>query len=412
MLNEKEIFLDRIKTITDPEQQKYLHDVLYDVFKGYTDYSDSRYLELEDRIKNEIPDDFGGCYIYTAAAKRDEFSNLNNFWYQARDFSETAAPALLEIYVNCGYERIKPYIGACVRANIKTDKGEYPGVNLKVGFSRIYPDAIKRLYGIFSANGKPWLTVNCPFMFKFLELTDQDGAVPAGERVTEYTLRDFRLEKYILDNMTLLWNVQGYEVKAGAPVSLPTERMGLYLHDLKIKHTGSKYMFSGENLTNFYGLAHATKENVISVISETAETENIFVCRIACKDDGYTSFVPTFAPQSNERKMRHTDRQAEAGRFVPFTEAEIKRVCGAYKDIGDSLKLTGISVDDKIDDAENGVDLNGFTETRGFDGFSRRLILNFGAADKTDLFLYEKMWFLVSEVQRYVSEYRCVGRIE
>jgi len=36
-MDENSFFLDRIKKITDPTQQKYLHDVLYDVFKGYTD---------------------------------------------------------------------------------------------------------------------------------------------------------------------------------------------------------------------------------------------------------------------------------------------------------------------------------------------------------------------------------------
>ena len=414
-MNEESIFLDRIKKITDSEQQKYLHDVLYDVFKGYNDYSTDRYLELEDRIKNEIPDGFDDYYIYTAVSNRDEFSNLNNFWYQVGDFvSGAAEPALLEIYVNCGYELIEPYINKFVRADVRTDKGEYLNVRLKVGFSKIYHEAVKRLYGLFSSNGRPWITVNCPFMFKFLELTDSDGVVPENEKVSVYGLRDFGLDKYILDNMTLLWNVQGYAAKAGAPVQFPTERMALYAHDLKIKYTGSKYLFDGMNLTNFYGLAHATRENVISVVSETPEREDIFVCRIACKDDGYGSFTPAFAPQSNTRKMRHADRQAETARFFPFTVAEIERVCSAYSDIGDSLRLTGVSVDENVENTENagnGGDLNDFIETRGFDRYNRRLVLKFHAADKTDVFLHEKMWFLVSEVQRYINEYRCVGRI-
>ena len=413
-MDEKSIFLDRIKKITDPAQQKYLHDVLYDVFKGYTDYSDSKYLELEDRIKSEIPDDFDNSYIYTAATNSEEFSNLNNFWYQVRDFaSGETAPPLLEIYVNCKYELIKPYINKFVQADIKTDKGDYPNTKLKVGFSKVYRDAVKRLYGVFSLNGRPWLTVNCPFMFKFLELTDENGVIPEGEKVTEYTLRDFGLEKYILDNIILLWNVEGYTAKIGAPIALPTERMTLYSHDLKIKYSGSEYLFDGANLTNFYGLAHRTRENILSVISETAETENIFVCRIARKEDGYDSFVPQFAPQSNARKMRHSDRQAEtAWRLAPFTEAEIERICGAYIGIGDSPKLTGISVEDIMDGTDDGFELNDFIETRGFDRYSHRLVLNFDALDKADMFLYEKMWFLVSEVQRYVNEYKCVGRIE
>jgi len=248
-------------------------------------------------------------------------------------------------------------------------------------------------------------------MFKFLELTDVDGVVPGNEKVCGYNFRDFISAEYIIDNMTLLWNVQGYKIKAAAPAPFPTEKMVLYAHDLKIKYPGSKYLFDGGNLTNFYSLAHASKENVISVISETQEREDIFVCRIACKDDGYGSFTPMFAPQSNVRKMRHADRQAEIGRLFPFTEAEIERVCSAYSDIENSLKLTGVSVDDNIEDAGDGIDLNHFIETRGFDRFSRRLILKFDAADKTDRFLHEKMWFLVSEVQRYINEYRCVGRI-
>jgi len=411
-MDENSFFLDRIKKITDPTQQKYLHDVLYDVFKGYTDYSDGKYQELEDRIYSEIPDSFDTGYIYTAAANRDEFSNLNNFWYQVKDFDLGGlAPPLLEIYADCEYGLIKPYIGKTVYADVKTDKGGYSDTALKVGFARVYREAIKRLYGVFSANGRPWMTVNCPFMFKFLDLTDEGGVIPAGEQVTEYKLKDCGLEKYILDKITLLWNVQGYEASLGAPVAFPTERMTLYSHDYKIKYPQSEYMFTGGNLTNFYTVAHSTRENVISLISETQETEDVFVCRIARKEDGYDSFTPRFTPQSNARKMRHADRQAGIGRFYPFTEAELERVCGAYADVGDSLKLAGVSVDENVGDAGDGVDLNRFTETLGFDKFSRRLVLKFDAPDKTDIFLNEKMWFLVSEAQRHINEYKCVGQI-
>ena len=411
-MDEKSIFLDRIKKIADPDQQKYLHDVLYDVFKGYADYSDGKYQELEDRIKDEIPDESAAGYIYTAAADRDEFNNLSNFWYQARDFAlgETAPP-LLEIYANCEYGLIRPYINKFIRADIKTDQGEYPDVQLKVGFARVYQDAVKRLYGIFSLNGRPWVTLNCPFMFKFLDLTDENGVVPEDEKVTGYALKDFGPEKYILDKMTLLWNVDGYTAKIGAPVAFPTEKMILYSHDYKIKYPVSEYMFDGANLTNFYGVAHMTKENFLSVISETQEPEDIFVCRIAQKEDGYDNFTPRFAPQSNAKKMRHADRQAETGRLFAFTEAEIERVCGAYTDIGDSLKLTEILVDENAGDSGGGINLNYFIETLGFDKFSRRLVLKFDAADKTDIYLHEKMWFIVSEVQRYINEYRCVGQI-
>jgi len=411
-MDEKSIFLDRIKKITDPGQQKYLHDVLYDVFKGYADYSESRYLELEDSIKDEIPDEFAGSYIYTAAANRDDFSNLNNFWYQVRDFAVgAAAPPLLEIYADCPYELIKPYINKSILADVRTDKGEYANISLKVGFAKVYRDALKRLYGIFCANSRPWITVNCPFMFKFLDLTDENGIIPAGEKVTEYVLKDFSLGTYILDKMTLLWNVQGFISKIGPPAAFPTEKMILYSHDLKIKYPVAEYMFDGGNLTNFYGMAHGTRENVLSIVSETAETEDIFVCRVARKEDGYDSFTPQFAPQSNARKMRHADRQAETGRIFPFTEAEIKRVCGSYGDIENSLKLTEVFVDENVEDAGDGIDLNYFIETLGFDKFGRRLILKFAAADKTDIFLQEKMWFIVSEVQRHINEYKCIGQI-
>jgi len=439
--NERD-FLDlRINNITDGDQRKYLHDILFGVFDEYKKYSDGKFEELENRIKNEVPDDFRNYSVYTSAAARGDLNKLSDFWYEAVDFDEdsgeriTESFAVIRIFANCGYEVIKPYIGQTVAADITTDAGEYTDVNLRIGFSKIYADRIKRLYELFALNGKPWVTVNCPFLFKFLDLTDENGTIPPGESITGYRLKSFGLGKYILNDMTLVWNVHGYTAKSGVVryenqdddgISyFPAENVVLYEHKIKIKYPRSKYLFYSANLKNFYSVANRDKENVISVISETPEPEDIFVCRIADRNDGAggDALKSPFETQSNAKKMRRTDRLAESGRRQVFTRGEIERICGLYTGISGSLRLADVYIDEKSEkrdqtdqkaygeDSPDFFDLNYFIEDRQIDGSRKRLVFRFDALDRGDIFLYEKMWFLVSELQLYFNEYKCIGKI-
>jgi hypothetical protein len=412
MINDNDFFLDRIKKITEPVQQKYLHDVLHEVFKGYVEYSNSKYLELEKRIETEIPDDFKNYYIYTAAAKRDDFTGLSNFWSEVCGLpeDETEASVFKRIFVNCGHELIKPYIDKFITADIKTDKNEYTGVRLKVKFSQVYQDGIKRLYDIFALNGRQWLTINCPFMFKFLDLIDEGGSVPKDETVTEYILKDFGIDKYIINDMVLLWNVHKYSVKSKAN-PYPTKNMLRCEHKIKLEHIESEYLFSGAGLENFEILKYRDRENIISLISDGAEGNDdgeIIVYRIAENPDNNVRLA--FLPQSNLRQMRHTDRQAGKYGSV-FTRAELERICGSYGSIGSSLRLADVSVDG-FEDCEGCRDLNYFIKINNIDMFKKNLVLKFNALDETDdIFLHEKMWFLVSEIQLYFNEYKCIGKI-
>ena len=424
-------FLDvRIDGITDRDQRKYLHDVLFGVFDKYADYSDGKFAGLENRIKDEMPDDFKNYYIYTAAVPCGDVNKLSDFWYEAVDFDDgdgagiADSAAALRIFAGCGYELIKPLINQIAVADIQTDKNEYQNVNLRVGFSKIYMDRIKRLYEMFALNGKPWLTVNCPFLFKFLDLTDENGIIPTDEKIEGYRLRSFGLDKsYIRGDMTLLWNVQGYSAKSGAVryegsdddgiAYFPAENTVLYEHPVKVKYPKSKYLFYGANLKNFYSVPHREKENVISVVSETAEQEEILVCRIANKNDGAggDALKSPYEPQSNAKKTRHADRIAENGRRTVFTRGEIERICGSYVSIGGSLRLADVYICDDSVDYPDCVDLNYFIEDRQIEGSRKRLMFRFDALDRRDIFLYEKMWFLVSELQLYFNGYRCIGRI-
>jgi hypothetical protein len=418
------LFNEKIKNITDSEQQKYLYDVLYGVFKSFADYSDSRYIELEKRIENEIRSDLCDEYcIYTAVTSKGDLNNLSDFWFEAGGFdysggdgniAEVAgekASASIEIYVNCGYELIKPYINQVITADIRTDKKDYHEVSLRIDFAKVYREKIKRLYELFSLNGRPWRTVYCPFMFKFMDLTDENGIVPADEIITGYRLKNFGPGKYILNDMTLLWNIQGFEVPAEVKY-FPAENIILYDHKVKIKHLESKYLFYGNGLTNFYSQRHSDKPGIISVISETPEQENILVCRIA-EAAGNAGNINAL---SNGIKPYRT---GGAGRTI-VTQGEIERICGSYKDI-DGLKLAEIRIEGETgkggtDNDGDFYNLNDFIEAAAIDSFDnrkKRLVLSFEVRDKNngDIFLYEKMWFLVSEVQLYFNEYKCVGEI-
>jgi hypothetical protein len=343
-----------------------------------------------------------------------EFYALKKLYKQTDSGSYEPEP--LNLFLNCGYETVKKYIGSVVDIKIFTAQGGEYIKPVKIVLSEYYRDIIEDLYRLFSFNGVPWVTVNCPFIFRFIDLVFQGGgSLPAGELITDFKFEDsLELDKYMVRDAVLLWNVHKLE-SAEMPEAFPSENMGLYEHRINIKDFESAYLFHSGSLKGIYGVKYRTAEKKAAVISEQAETGGVSVFRIAGENyrrDGEPALIAPGAA-SNKRKMRHTDRQAEYRRVI-FTRAEIERICGLYADISDALRLNKVSAGDYMrgkNDRDTHVDLNPFIDFSSLDKYKRRLEFEFTAVDKSDFYIYEKMCFLVSELQLYFNEYECFGKI-
>ena len=64
-----------------------------------------------------------------------------------------------------------------IGGSLRTQQGEYPVV-FAVEANEEYLQEIRHLYEVFVSNGIPWQTVNAPYLYKYIALSD---AVTGGD---------------------------------------------------------------------------------------------------------------------------------------------------------------------------------------------------------------------------------------
>ena len=118
----------------------------------------------------------------------------------------------------------------------------------------------------------------------------------------------------------------------------------------------------------------------------------------------YTALL--FPIQSNQRVMRHADRQALCQPCFLWTRGEIERFLSSYE-VFEEFEFVDICENPSAE-AER-IDMNPFIKTHSFLQKKRKMAVILHAKDGADIFRYEKMFFLVSELQLCTEEYEWTG---
>lgn len=397
----KELLKSRIEGIHDPVQRILLQDVLADVFTELLQYSEERYARLENKLDGEIGDSFNKYYVYTGVCKRDDIDITSRCLFEIKTPQAYGKGYLGRIFLACDYPVIRQCISKEYKAQVITDNGEYE-TTVSLRYCHAYLDAIGNLYHQFNMGQKQWHTINCPFLYKMFDIVDIRGIIPGNEVVQKVEIILGELSEHVIYDAVLVWNVQE-EIYKPSVETAAADNEGVYIHKILLPDKDSGYLAAPEGEDFFWTVF---SQDGISVHTRKRAYENMKLLKIAHMDINKDLTGLLYPLQSNYRNMRHADRQALNNPRCIWTKGETMRTLSSYE-VFNEFEFVDICMD--LQGEIPGIDMNHFIRSNSLLKSRRKVAVILHPKDSKDIFRYEKMFFLLSELQLYAAEYEWTG---
>ncbi len=414
----------RLERISNLDDRRMMKRVLNEVFGEVADYNMRMYEKLEKRIYDEIEDPLDGLYIYSGLINKADADPISGFFHpvipedledevfdmteMSQKISTESGTAVASIFLKCGYPKFNEIIDNTYNGLIKTDKNVYE-VKVTLKQSKKYIYEIEKLYHIFQINSLNWNTLNCPYFYRFADVV-LNSAVYLGEdeRITEITVNLEENEIYKEMNVIPVWNVKRISLQDKS-FPIPAKDRINNEHSISVSEIGTQngYVIDSDNPDFKYMKIY---ENDLIIVSEIKEQYKWNVIQIEnISNKGNESYY--YEVLSNSRNLGFIGKFASIKSLVVRTKAEIDRIITSYN-IGSNISFVDLEVENEYKKEIQTIDYNEFIDDNIRSDNSRKfLVIKFKAANKNDFLIYDKMSFLVSEIQILFPEYKCVGEL-
>lgn len=397
----KELLQSRIEGVHDPIQRVLLQDVLVDVFGELLRYSEEQFCKLENRLDSEICDTSRLYYIYTGVCKRECLDDTSRCLFEVKTREIYDKGYLGRLFLACEYPVIRQCLLQTYKARVLTDKGEYE-TTVSLSYCSAYIEALEYLYRQFNLNQKQWHTINCPFLYKMLDVVDVDGKVPSDAVIQKTEIMLGELSEFVINDAVLVWNVQEKMYKTSAEVTAAGKE-GIYIHKVPLSDKNAGYL----TVLDEEGLfQNVFSDEGLSVRTTKEIYENIELLKIACMDREKDLTELLYPLQTNQRNMRHIDKQALNSHRCIWTKGEVERILSSYEVF---KEFEFIDVFMNLKEEADIIDINSFIKEHSLLKSKRKITIILQAKDNKDIFRYEKMFFLLAELQMYTDEYEWLG---
>ena len=406
----KELLQSRIAGIKDPIQKRLLQDVLVDVFGELLDYSEQCFLDLEEKIEHEYSDPCSHYFIFTGICKKDGIDNASRSLFEVplqKERDEADAGYLGTLFLACDYKAVLRCMANVYPVTVLTDKGEY-ATTAALCYSKRYQDTFRWLYEQFGANKRQWHTINCPYLYKLLDIIDQEAKVPKDAAVQKVSIQLGEFSDFVTDDLVLVWNVSKTICKPKTDIAAAGVS-SYYIHQIPIDDPDAGYLVVPE-AEELFSVVFSDCERHLLVRTENQAYHELEILKVEpfCAEKDHTQLL--YPLQSNQRMMRPTDVQALSQPRLLWTKGEVARMLSAYQ-VFSEFELVDVRPGTQEDKMEV-MDMNPFIRVHTFLKQKQKLVLILHARDPADIFRYEKMFFLLAELQLCTQEYQWTGVLQ
>ena len=301
------------------------------------------------------------------------------------------------------FSRKKAYKGY-----VKTDRDIYE-IQVALRPCRKYINEIERLYRSFQKNGIAWNTVNCPYAYKFADVVlNSSLALKPREKITEITVDLAEYEKYKVIDAVPLWNVKHIAVQDKSFPMPAVDRIN-YDHVIALGDLGIQngYIAGSDNMDFIYFKRSEQALTIISPVNEQSYWELIQIENP--ENDRRKNY--TYEVMNNRRKLGFIGRYANQKSIVLRTRGEVVRQLQTY-DLSRELHFRDMEIIERYTREEETTDFNSFIDDNlRVDSYKKILVLKFRPEDRENFLIYDKLSFLVSEIQIMFPEYKCIGEL-
>lgn len=423
-----ELIKDRLSKVSDLEERKLLKKVLVDVYQGIVDYNLNMYNNLEKRIYDEIDDPLEKFYIYSSLIHISDLDPISNFFhamdssdekkinelYNMEEITQNLAEkrefVLTTIFLKCNYLVFQEILRnkKIYKGFIKTDKDIYE-IDIILKQNKKYINIIENLYHIFQLNNTEWKTVNCPYAYKFADVRlISFPELKKDEQVKEIIIDMQEYESYKVMNVIPVWNIKKISLQDKS-FPMPAQNRIHYEHILDVTKSGKKNGYMLTVGTNQFEYIKRYDDNI--VVITFLENQNEWDLIQFEHKNKIRNTRMEYEIISNNRELGFTGRYASIKSMVIRTRGEIARILQMY-DLKKDLQFYDIQVLEEYKKQKQTVDYNSFIDDNiRVDKYKKILVLKFKAFNKEDYLIYDKMSFLVSDIQLIFPEYQCIGEL-
>ena len=427
----KELWKERLQRIEKLDDRRLLRSILTGAFEQLESYTDKGLKDIEERVFAEIEDIESDFDIYCSIISIEEYDPINDFLFPMvstdpelgqvaiseikEAIEREERPILDKIYLDMDYLSLKVFKETLnhrkFKGNLTTNKKDYP-IEVSLHPHQGYEQQLERLYHIFLENDLPWRTVFHPFIYKFLDICLETSIIfEERESIEEITFNLEEVELYKKVNQIPLWNIRTF-IFENASFPIPAFDRINYEHHLNLGTVGEQHGYLVDSTGREILFVQREKDG-IRIISPIEEVMNWSILQIVKPDTTLLTDYPLF---SNQRKELFTDRFARRENRVIRSEGEIRRILHTLV-ASDGLNLSRIEIHEPGEGNEETYNTNSFIKDNiRKDGDKKVLQLSFKTYEKTkdineNKLLRDRVSFLVSVVQLYFPEFKCVGEV-
>jgi len=391
---------DRIGRLKKWEQKESLNEILFDALSSLNFYVNERFDTLTQEIRDESVLNNGAPVIRTAVCSSENIDNRLFLHPVSTEPPINSPDYITTIFVECDYHTIQELLRNKYTAEIRCKSKTFK-IHVALRYSLKYLQKMESLYYLFNENEIPWATINGSYFYKFLDVYSTQNIGQADEFIIDFA----QYEKYVSYDKTLLWNINPINAIVAACEVIPAYNTVQFEHTLKnLQLDEHRYLvcLPGDKFTYF---RHG---NAMRVRTYAKHKEQIKLLRIAGGEDVDNPLC--LPPKSNKKKTDFINVLAR-GRYIP-TRGEAERIIHSMNEEADvqvvDMKILPCTEANIL--RYKGIDYNYFAETKGFLTDRKLLLFTFKTCEDR-MWAHEAMFFVLSELQLYFYEYRCVGEM-
>ncbi|MCL2610577.1 MAG: hypothetical protein FWE02_02755, partial [Defluviitaleaceae bacterium] len=383
--------LERLKRISELEDRKLAREILYNVHRKVEANNLEQYDILERQIYEEIKDPLEKFYIYTTMEYKENLDVNDEFMQPMLEVNNS-------IFLACNDDKLKKILSEnrIYKGVVRTEENDY-NVEVKLSQSYKYIGEIEKLYKIFRINDLEWHTINCPHVYRFVDLVfDLDIE---EEEIVEIKVDLEEYEEFKKVNLVPLWNVQFLKIRDES-FSITSDGLN-YEHFLEISEQHGYLVDRG----NEHYISFKYEEEKMIIISDYDMPFTWNMVMIKKKIERNYSYEI----YSNDRNLNFLSRYAILNQSIVPTKGEVSRLVKLY-DLGKEFEFVDIYILDVYDKEIKTRNFNSFMKDDiRIESYKRIMLITFRSKVGADNLEHEKISFFISEIQLYFPEYKCVG---
>lgn len=412
----KKIIEKNLKNLSKEEREEF-RNVILETFSTMTSNIEKRMEKFESKIlssvgsKNEAEDinilliEKNDYYLY-----EDKFFPIVSLENEdeLKDILMSDEKILKEVYLPFSPNELKKIENDVFYGEIKFENNVY-NLKFKLEKNNNYKAMTKLLYETFALNNLKWKTVLNPYASKmyFLKIIDFDEElINIGVEKNKIIFSESSIKKYFEKDILLCWNIEIKPI-VGESVVAPTKNSIHLEHLLTFSDNKNIYVCPAD-----YYIYMVEKINNEQIVAITEDIKNIVWKVIDIKKIDEEKYKELKYPLFTNKLNFHFINQVRFEKEKKIrTFGELERVANSFEIFNKYFSLKSAKVIDFIEKIET-YEVNDFINDEfRLKGQEKKLEI-IVSCKKIDEYTIDILSFIISEIQLYFPEYKCVGVIE